>query len=140
MSMSTDNDILEYMPDLNDYGIQGFSNEHAKTRNDILRRLRIEWYPRHRGNASTEMNASLLTESQFTRVAVFHVLSYYILPKLTQFTTDGDRFRVMLDFYKDRYEEEFDLILRDGIEYDADSSGAITDSEKSPEVFLKLER
>jgi hypothetical protein len=138
--MSTDNDILEYMPDLNDYGIQGFSDEHAKTRNDILRRLRIEWYPRHRGHSSSEMDVSKLTESQFTRVAVFHVLSYYILPKLTQFTTDGDRFQVMLDFYKGRYEEEFNLILRDGIEYDEDGDSTVTDSEKAPEVFLKLER
>ena len=28
------------------------------------------------------------------------------------------------------FEEEFDLILRDGVHYDLDSSGTFTDSEK----------
>lgn len=140
MSMSTDNDILELMPDLYDYGIQDFSDEHAKTQNDILRKLRVEWYPRYRGISSIEMDSSLLTESQFTRAAVFHVLSYYILPKLTQFTTDGDRFRVMMDYYKDRFNEEFDMILRDGVEYDANDDGTVQDYEKEADIFLRLER
>jgi hypothetical protein len=139
MTISTDNDILEYLPDLHDYGITDFSDEHIKTRTDILRKLRVDWYPKVIGS-STEMDETLLTDSQFTRAAVFHVLSYYILPKLTQFTTEGDRFERMMEFYKLRYDEEMDLVIRDGVEYDINDDGSVTDSEKPPLNTLRLER
>ena len=105
MSMSNDQDILEYMPDLYDYGIQDFSAEHAKTREDILRRLRIEWWPKLQPwkydiryfNTPPEMDPALLTEGQFTRAAVYHSLAYYILPKLAKFDPEGDRFENMMN-------------------------------------------
>ena len=46
-----------------------------------------------------------------------------------------DNFQVQIDFYKDRYEEEFQAILRDGVEYDEDSSGAVSDSEKNLSII-----
>ena len=119
MAMSTDNDILEYVPDLYDYGIQDFNDDHANTQADIIRRLRIDWWPRQRSDmfdikvlsTSPEMDSALLTESQFTRAAVFHVLAYYILPKLNKFDPNGDRFAEMMKYYKTRFDEEFDLSL-----------------------------
>jgi hypothetical protein len=36
----------------------------------------------------------------------------------------------MMDFYKARYGEEFDAILRDGVEYDDDGNSTIDDDEK----------
>jgi hypothetical protein len=148
MAMSTDNDILEYMPDLYDYGIQDFADDHANTQADITRRLRIDWWPRMRSEIfdikvlsnSPEMDETLLTESQFTRAAVFHVLAYYILPKLNKFDPNGDRFAEMMKYYKTRFDEEFDLVLRDGVEYDRDDDGNITNSEKTPNVFMRLVR
>lgn len=143
MTMSTDDNIIEYFPDLYNYGIQDFGSEHAKTREDILRRLRSEWWPR-KGMLYTGsiMDESLLTESQFTRAAVFHCLSYYILPKLTQFTLEGDRFEKMMDYFKGRYEEEFTAIVNDGVEYDADGDGTVeeTQGEKSPSYQTRLVR
>ena len=151
MTMSTDSDILEYMPDLFDYGIQDFTADHAKTRDDILRKLRIEWWPRFSAwsndpslvaynRARPEMSADLLTESQFTRSAAFHVLAYYILPKLAKFDPDGDRFENMMKHYRSRFEEEFDLVLRDGVEYDSNDDGTVTDGEKATVHFGRLVR
>ena len=45
-NMSQDSDLLEYEPDIKNFGIQSFSDLHTKTTNDILRKLRIEWWPR----------------------------------------------------------------------------------------------
>lgn len=151
MTMSTDLDIQEYMPDLYDYGIQDFAADHAKTRGDILRRLRIEWWPRFRpwttditiagsGAGRPEMDEDLLTESQFTRAAVFHVLAYYILPKLMKFDPEGDRFENMMNHFKARFEEEFNLILRDGVEYDSNNDGTVVAGEKTPTHFMRLVR
>ena len=148
MTMSTDQDILEYMPDLFDYGIQDFSADHAKSREDILRRLRIDWWPRFQPwksdiryiSSYSEMDANQLTESQFTRTAVFHCLSYYILPKLAKFDPEGDRFANMMDHFKSRYEEEFNFVLKDGVEYDLNDDNVIDSGEKAPRDFMRLVR
>ena len=147
---STDADVLEYEPQIKEYGIIDFSSYHAKTTADIQRLLRIEWWPRvSRATATTsgyfnttdlEMNATKLTASQLTRAAVFHVLAYYILPQLTQHGVERDRFREMIDFYKGRFREEFDLVLQDGVEYDFDGDGTVQNTEKQTEHFNRLVR
>ena len=48
-------------------------------------------------------------------------------------------FQVQIDFYRDRYDEEFQAILRDGVEYDEDGGGTVSDSEKKP-CSLRLVR
>jgi hypothetical protein len=148
MSFATDSDVIEYVPDLHEYGIQDFSADHAKTQDDILRRLRIEWWPRLQPwkydiryvNNAPEMDSTLLTDSQFTRTAVFHVLAYYILPKLAKFDPDGDRFENMMKHYKSRFEEEFNLVLKDGVEYDLNNDNTVGISEKASTEFMRLVR
>ena len=148
MAMSTDADVLAYEPDINQYGIQSFADEHAKTRADILRILRIDWWPRHRNvldqyrttTTSVEMDETLLTESQFTKAAVYHVLAYYILPKLSKFTPDGDVFREKMEYYRARFNEEINYVLRDGVSYDFNDDGTVSDSEKQPVHYNRLVR
>ena len=41
---------------------------------------------------------------------------------------------------RSRWSEEIDLVIRDGVEYDLDSDGTVTDIEKQPEYFLRLKR
>ena len=45
-----------------------------------------------------------------------------------------------MDHYKKLYAEEIDLVIQDGVEYDIDSSGTITNVEKEPTYFLRLKR
>jgi hypothetical protein len=146
---STDADVLEYEPQIKEYGIIDFSSYHAKTTADIQRLLRIEFWPRvsrtyssgkYFNSTELEMDNTKLQATQFTRAAVFHVLAYYILPQLTQHGPDRDRFREMIDFYKSKFREEFDLILQDGVEYDFDGDGVIENTEKQTEHFNRLVR
>tara|TARA_R100000734_G_scaffold18169_1_gene14855 strand:+ start:681 stop:1133 length:453 start_codon:yes stop_codon:yes gene_type:complete len=146
---TTDADILEYEPNIKDYGIIDFSDYHSKTTADIQRHLRIEWWPRVKrqsvgsnyfNSTELEMNTSKLTASQFKNAAVYHILSYYILPKLTQHTAEPDRFRMMIDFYKARFREEFDLVLQDGVKYDWDGDGTVEAHEEQPQHFNRLVR
>lgn len=140
--------MLEYFPDLYDYGIQEFDSFHAKTQEDILRELRIRWWPTQQNRirhdisviVPVEMDYEWLTLSQFTRTAVFHCLAYYILPQLSKFEPDGDRFAEMMKYYRERYQEEFELVLRDGVEYDFDQDSSISVEERQPQNFLKLQR
>ena len=141
--MSTDADLIKYQPDILTFGIDEFTDEHAKARDDILRRLRDEWWVRSRNVTnydisrslpSLEMDDARLTESQFERCAVYRVLSEYALPQLTKWNNEGseDRFQVMMMHYRKKYDEEFNSILRDGVLYDFDNDGTVEQTEKQP--------
>jgi len=147
MAMSNDDDLLKYQPDILNYGIDEFTEEHAKAREDILRRVRLEWWGRAKqyysfeGNSfHAQMEPERLTESQFNRCAVFRVLSEYALPQLTKWNPSGDedKFQVMMKHYHQRYNEEFEAILMDGIQYDFDEDGVVQDDERVSLNTLKL--
>ena len=148
MAMSTDSDLMVYQPEILQYGIDEFTGEHAKAKADILRRVRDEWWSRAKHsytnttNNINDMDETKLTESQFTRCAVYRVLSEYALPQLTKWNAEGDedKFQVMMAHYKKKYEEEFNSILRDGVEYDFDGDGTVEVGEKQPMHTRRLVR
>ena len=147
-TFAADSDLLEYEPDIASYGIQQFTELHEKTYDDIIRLLRIEWWPRAdygRYDLSIvsgrpTMNEDLVLKSQFIRAACYHVMAFYIYPRLSTFDPQGDVFREKMAYYKEKFRDEFDLCLREGVKYDFDSSGTITDSEDDPVHFNRLVR
>jgi hypothetical protein len=149
ISLCTISDIQEFEPDILDYGIPTLSNEITRANADVVRDIRIKWWPTQQigvydinylGANSVEMNEDLLTVSQWTICAVYQALGFHILPKLAKFEVDGDIFERKMDYYRKEYEREFDLILRDGVEYDLDSSGTIENREKEAQHYLRLKR
>lgn len=146
---ATDADLLEYEPQIKEFGIQDFGDLHQKTYDDIIRLLNIRWWPTTRygrldisviTGSNTKLEEGKLQGSQFERAAVYHVLSHYIYPKLSTFDPAGDVFREKMSYYKNKFEEEFSLILQVGVAYDLDSSGTFTDSEKKPYYHNRLQR
>ena len=137
MAFSTDSDLQAIIPDILGFGIASFSNEHALARADIEREIRVKWFPKTGING--EMDGALLTDSQWTKTASYLVLWKYALPKLTNWV-DGDRFQNMIEFYKSRYSEELDSVIRDGVEYDANNDAVITEAEKRPVNHGRLYR
>jgi len=137
MAFSTDSDLTELLPDILDFGILSFYQEHQSAYNDILREIRNSWW--NKTGFAGELDSSLLTDSQWTRASSYLVLWRYALPKLTNWV-DGDRFQNMIDFYRARYGEEMDQIFKDGVEYDADNDGTVTNTEKQPRHFGRLVR
>ena len=53
----------------------------------------------------------------------------HALPKLTNWTAN-DRFQGMIAFYKQLYLEEIASVFQDGVEYDADEDGSVSETEK----------
>lgn len=144
MTMLTIDDVKEYMPDVEDYGVQSYDDFFSKTQEDIYRRLRIDWWNVRKYNytytSSVELDTTKLDDTQFTRTAVFHCLAYYILPQLTKWNPDGDQFNSMMSYYKDRYEEEWQLVLRDGVRYDDNDDSTYSSEEKVSIPVLRLVR
>ena len=149
MELITENDILEYVPDIHEYGIQDFSDMISKSENDIYRLLRIRWWPDVASKIYDitlsdtsrygEMDTNKLNPAELKLSTVYHVLAYYILPQLTKHEVDGDRFTNMIDFYKARFDEEFDLMIRE-LHYDFDSDGVFENKERVHREQLKLVR
>ncbi len=99
--------------------------------------MRIKWWPK-KGIAGEMVNAKL-TSAQFTQASAYLVLWLYALPKLTNWVND-DRFMHMITFYRARYGEELDAILKDGVEYDTDGDSTVQDDEKIATDASRLDR
>ena len=142
----TTSDVLKYQPDAFDFGISTTATETtnilAQTTNDILRELRIRWWPVYKTNVFTDITVLNTAEmvntkvnlDQFERAGVYLFLSRFYLPALTKFRpeADKDRFERMIEFYNSQYNKEMQSILEDGVEYDTDASGTIVVNEREP--------
>ena len=142
----TASDVTKYQPDVFDFGIASGSTEatnfFSQTTNDILRQLRIEWFPTYKTNVYTditvlntvEMENTKVNLDQFERAGVYLFLGRFLLPALTKFRpeADKDRFERMAEYYMGEYNKEFRSILEDGVEYDSTADGSIVSNEREP--------
>jgi hypothetical protein len=148
-------DVTKYQPDTFDFGIASGSTEatnfFSQTTNDILRQLRIEWWPVYKTNVYTDITV-LNTEEmvntkvdldQFERAGVYLFLGRFLLPALTKFRPEAekDRFERMAEYYMSEYNKEFRSILEDGVNYDSDADSSISVNEREPlHGFRRLTR
>lgn len=137
MAYSTDTNLTDLIPDILSLGITSFTDDHDKAEADIQRALRNKWWPKT--GYKNELDTTKLTATQYQDLSAYLVLWKYALPKLTNWT-DGDRFMQMMDFYKARYNEEWETILADGVEYDADDDGTVQNDEKRALYVGRLAR
>ena len=147
--LATIADIETFEPDVLNFGIPDFDGEIAKAQSDIFRDLRIQWFPTYKNSlydisvltsGQIEPDEDLYTASQLTRACAYNALGFHIYPKLAKFEPEQDLFERKMEFYRKEYDRELSLILRDGVEYDADSSGTVSDTEKELTYFLRLKR
>ena len=152
MAFATRSSLIIYQPDIGDMGLSTGEQDAFVTQAiaDVQRDIRNKWWSvfsaNQRRNRSyvggIEIDLTLLTDAQWTRATVYRTLGYYICPALTKFNSDGeeDRFQMMGSFYRERYEDEFSDILRDGVEYDSNDDSSISDAEKASVHSLRLVR
>jgi hypothetical protein len=145
MAYATLDDLLQVEPTIQDYGVLEWEVELARSETEINRILKVRWYQayqkQHPRIIQVAFDPDLLDPTQFTQATVYHALAYHIAPKLTQFSgTDPDRFQVMMDYYRGRFEHEIDLILREGVQYDIDGDNTVEDNELDSGKPLRLVR
>ena len=148
-------DVTKYQPDAFGFGIAAGDTEavnfFAQTTNDILRQLRVEWWPVYKTNIFTDitvLNTAEMVDTkvnldQFERAGVYLFLGRFLLPALTKFRpeTEKDRFERMAEYYMSQYNIEWRMILEDGVEYDTDADGTIVTNEREPlHGFRRLTR
>ena len=148
-------DVSNYQADIYEFGFSSTSSEVtffiAQTTNDILRELRIRWWPVYKTNVYTDitvLNTAEMVDTkvnldQFKRAGAFLFLYKFFLPTITKFRpeADKDRFERMAEYYMSEYNKEWKSILEDGVEYDTDASGTIVTNEREPlHGFRRLTR
>tara|TARA_Y100000114_G_scaffold150733_1_gene166569 strand:- start:173 stop:658 length:486 start_codon:yes stop_codon:yes gene_type:complete len=142
----TASDVTKYQPDIFGFGIASTDTEAvnflAQTTNDILRKLRIEWWPIYKTNVYTDITVLNTNEmvntkvnlDQFERAGVYLFLGRFFCPALTKFRpeADKDRFERMAEYYMSEYNKEWSEIMEDGVEYDSTGDGNIVKNEREP--------
>lgn len=145
MAYASFNDLKQVEPTIDEYGVLDWDVELARSESEINRILKVRWYvPYQKAHPSligVDYDADRLDPTQMTQATVYHCIAYHIAPKLTQFSgTDPDRFQVMMEYYRGRFEHEMDLVLREGVRYDADDDGTVEFEEKQSVHPLRLVR
>lgn len=141
---ATLSDLLEVDPTIQDYGVLDYEAELAKSQADVIRLLRVRWWPTFRKNSGlgdiAQMDETNLDPTQWTQATVYHCLAHHIGPKLSKFEEVPDRFRNQMDYYGQRFEGEFDLCTREGIRYQLDDNPAWSEAERASDTTLRLRR
>jgi hypothetical protein len=142
----TEADVTKYQPDAFSFGIASNDTEavnfFAQTTNDILRQLRVQWWPVYKTNIFTDitvLNTAEMVDTkvnldQFERAGVYLFLGRFLAPALSKFRpeADKDRFERMSEYYMSEFNKEFRMILEDGVEYDTDANQTIVANEREP--------
>lgn len=137
MAYASDADLIDYVSDIFEHGIESFEAELAASTADIQRKIKGEWWSTQRLPSS--FNPNLLDASQWKRATVYHSLAYYILPKLANFG-EGDTFLNMMAFYRDRFATEYAEVMLSGLNYDMDEDSEYEEGEKNYVNSNRLDR
>lgn len=148
LTIASIDDILEYEPQIQDYGIYNFDDALTKGKDDLLRHLRIHWFPTQQIGKfditviglNVEMDENKLDPTQLKRAHVYRTLAYYIFPQLSRFEPEQDVFMMKMDYYRERFDAEINDVIADGVHYDIDSDGTFSDLEKEPSYFGRMRR
>lgn len=124
MAWATDENLVDYIPDIFDHGESSFDTELLRSEDDVVRKIKGDWW--NVSHTPSDFDKTKLVEGEWTRAVVYHALAYYILPKLANFG-DEDTFLAMRDFYESRYAEEMDEVFAAGVSYDFDGDSVINE-------------
>lgn len=128
MPFATNADLQKYAPEVFDQGVDDWTDELSEAQTDVTQMIQYRWW--NKVNSRSQFDSTKLTDAQWTKSTVFRALAAYIMPKLSTFRPESDPFREQLTFYKERFEEEFDMQFGIGIEYDEDGDGNVSDTSE----------
>tara|TARA_R110000796_G_scaffold37011_6_gene93692 strand:- start:593 stop:1012 length:420 start_codon:yes stop_codon:yes gene_type:complete len=123
MAFATNNNLQEYAPEVFEQGVDDWTDELAKAQVDVINLIQFKWW--NKFYSRSMFDSSKLVESQWTKATVYQAMYAYILPRLSTFRPEGDPFREQLTFYKDRFQEEWEIQFGVGIQYDFNDDGII---------------
>lgn len=146
MAYCTNNDLTKYRPTILQKGVADWANQIAEAERQINRVLDVQWYrdaARDYGIdwRETPFDSTKLHEPEvhLNALACYKTLelAYAALAKETEEPDGYERHR---DYYAKAYEEEFEVVLAEGIHYDWDADSEEDAFETKQTVPRRLKR
>jgi hypothetical protein len=125
-----------------DHGIDSFELDHLKAKNDLDRIIEVRWFRSFVRSRIHRFAIELLyirvlydpnlflNPSQLKKASVYRVLGYYAFPRLSKSIKEPDRWAMKAAQYEKMFEDELNLVLEVGLDYDWDKNGVIDLFEK----------
>ena len=148
-TFATLDNLLQVEPLIQDYGNLDWDFELARSQTEVIRVLSVRWWPQYSKQFKVNitivgqmaiMDPNRLNGDQWMMATVYHCLAYHICPKLTKFLPETDKFQVMMEYYRQRFDHEMDLAIREGVQYDINQDGVIAPFEQLPDTYLRIRR
>lgn len=146
MAYSNDSDLIEIRSNILDYGIADWSSKHDDAKRKIDRILASSWYKSIASDNNVDYidnpfdSTKLLNSgTQLKELACYKTLELIYL-ELTKDTSEEDGFERQRKIFKALFNEELNLVLNSGLDYDWDSSGVVSLEEKLQPVKRRLHR
>lgn len=138
MAYATNTQLQAVQPSIVNHGITDFTAQLTEAEADVKRYIEVNWFNKTYSQGfdrvgrriGSTFDATKLTDSQWQRATIYRALYAHILPLLSPFAVGGDTFREMIDHYRNRFVEEMDMEMAQGVEYDGNNDGSISESEK----------
>jgi hypothetical protein len=144
MTYCKDSDMKKYRPNILDLGVSDWESQRNEAYEMINRVITARWYREAAKEMGydpdvTEFNADYVEENTFVRLEAFKALelAYMHLMKDGQ---EADGFERAMKLFRNRFNEELDLLLGIGINYDWSGSGLVDDDEKYIRPQRRLHR
>ena len=77
-------------------------------------------------------NKILARQADFTDLCVYYSLSYYLLPKIADFSKEDNAERAKIGFNQEKYNFRFEELINSGDWYDFGGDGVVQSNEKLP--------
>ena len=129
---AVDADLIEYeinlaaeLPD----GQDDWADEIAKGQSDVLELIKSGWWEANivnyhfSGNGTAILDESKLNTTLLKQFVCFQTFAYYIMPKLSRFSDEDDKFTRKIEYYKAEAEREWAKVIKmDLYDFNADDT------------------
>lgn len=137
---STDSDLVKYRPNILSLGVNSWENQREEAFSMINRLIRARWYRIVAVEMGYDPNITLfnheyIRDGTLTRLEVFKTLELAYM-YLKKDSPEGDGFERNEKEFRKRFNEELEIVLSVGIDYDWSASGSFDDDE----LYLKAPR
>ena len=144
MTYCTDSDLVKYRPNILSLGVSDWETQRTEAYTIINRVITARWYKKAAPEMGYDPNTTVFDPSYvrsatLTRLEAFKTLelAYMLLKKEGP---EADGFERLEKAFRSRYNEELEMVLAVGIDYDWSGSGEYEDDELYVRVQRRLVR
>lgn len=140
MTYCTDSDLVKYRPNIMDLGVDSWQQQREESYALINRVIQARWYRAVAPEMGYDPNVTLFDPTQIrtgtlTRLECFKTLELAYMSLMID-SPEESGFERNMKTFRNRYNEELELVLAVGIDYDWSDSGTYDDDE----LYLKAPR